>query len=131
MDFTQAEIESAGIEWSTWVDPESWGEKEKAFFWEYVSRSAAQKDVEIRESLCRLLPGTPACWSEIMPKLEACLPRIAELAARIRLLELALADIVTSAGECDVSNSVGVPLVSVDNRLIETARKVVNTTPRK
>ncbi len=54
--------------------------------------------------------------------------RIAELVGRIRWLEYALAAIIASAGECDVpSDGVGVPLVSVDHRLIEDARGLVNS----
>jgi len=69
--------------------------------------------------------------TDIEAQLAAKDARIAELTERIRRLEYALASIITSAGECDVPNDgVGVPLVSVDHRLIEDARRIVNS-PRK
>jgi len=76
-------------------------------------------------------PVVNARMGAVLRRVFAAEDKCTELVERVRSLEYALAAIITSADKCDVaSDGVGVPLVSVDHRLIEDARRLVNS-PRK
>lgn len=73
--FSHEAVEAEGIDWETWIDPESWGDKERAFFWRLTCEQESQQSVKVRARLSALL-GVPACWNELMPKLEAELSKL-------------------------------------------------------
>lgn len=68
--FNREDIEAEDIEWETWIDPESWTDNEKAFFWRRTCEEETKLTARVRERLSALL-GVPACWSELMARLEA------------------------------------------------------------
>lgn len=58
-----------GIEPYTWLDPESWGSKENALFWEWQAKRVGHREAEARARLASLL-GVPALWKYILPAIE-------------------------------------------------------------
>lgn len=70
--FHREGVEAEGIQWDVWLDPESWSDKESAYYWRELENRRAINDIQIRERLSQLL-NVPATWQCLMPRLESVL----------------------------------------------------------
>lgn len=62
---TENELIQAGIKLDVWHDPESWGDKEQAFFWERECRRMQETNDAPRAELAEFLQ-CPATWEYIV-----------------------------------------------------------------
>lgn len=70
--FPREGVEAEGIEWDVWLDPESWSDKESAYYWRELENRKSINDGKIRERLSQIL-NVPATWTCLMPELERVL----------------------------------------------------------
>ncbi len=66
---TEAEIKAADIDFETYKDVESWGDKERAFYWRWRYEESSERSSAARWYLAEILQ-VAGLWETIIPEIE-------------------------------------------------------------
>lgn len=67
---TTNELIAAGINPAAWADPESWDDKEYAFYWRREAERLNRLEADARAAIANHFQW-PGCWSELLPRILA------------------------------------------------------------